>query len=135
MDASEAADLAALQAMAAEGQAPAGETPEPDPAGQVEAMFRPCFAMLAATGPKNAAFYTPAQARVAAESFTVLAEAEGWDLQGLESKWFLRIAFLMTVTPPHALEIIIGRIMAFAVPKARQGDEKPAGEAERRADQ
>lgn len=118
LDASQAADLAALQAMAgADMPQEVGDAPPAVTAvDKVEAMFSPAFKMLAATGPKNAAFYTPQQARMASETFVALADAEGWDLSGLESKWGLRIAFLMCVTPPHAVEWVIGRVMAFALP-------------------
>lgn len=119
MDASEAADLAALEAMAAGEPAAYGAEPvvEVSPVDRVEAMFRPAFMILAGTGPKNAAFYTAQRAREAAAVFVPLADAEGWSLDALEGKWALRIAFLMVVTPPHAVEWVVGKVMAFAAPK------------------
>lgn len=127
LDASQAADLAALQAMAGAdpGVIGADVPPEVSPVDQVEMMFRPAFMLLASMGPKNAAFYTADRARQAAEVFVPLAEAEGWSLDGLSGKWALRVAFLMVVTPPHAVEWVISKLMAFGgpgeKPKAPEG--------------
>lgn len=119
MDASEAADYAALQEMAGDEKGAPGAEPvaEVSPVDRVEALFRPAFMLLAGVGPKNAAFYTEGRAREAARVFVPLAEAEGWNLEGLEGKWALRVAFLMVVTPPHAVEWVVGKVMAFAAPK------------------
>lgn len=126
LDASQAADLASLQAMAGEGLGAADMPPEVSPADQVEMMFRPAFAMLAGMGQKNAAFYTSSRARQAAEVFVALAEAEGWSLDGFGGKWALRVAFVMVVTPPHAVEWVLSRVMAFGRPEPKpegKGDE------------
>lgn len=135
LDASQAADLAALQAMAGAESVAQGGDPAPagpSPVDRVEMSFRPAFAMLAAMGPRNAAFYTPERARAAAEIFVPLAESEGWSLEALEGKWGLRIAFLMTVTPPHALEWAIAKITAFGKPAEQGKKEGEGGEREDR---
>ena len=126
LDASQAADLANLQAMAGEDLGAADMPPEVSPADQVEMMFRPAFAMMAGMGRKNEAFYTSSRARQAAEVFVALAEAEGWSLDGFSGKWALRVAFLMVVTPPHAVEWVLSRVMAFGRPEPEpegKGDE------------
>ena len=129
MDASQAADLANLQALAGDDMGAADMPPEVSQADQVEMMFRPAFAMLAGMGPKNAAFYTASRARQAAEVFVALAEAEGWSLDGFGGKWALRVAFIMVVTPPHAVEWMLARVMAFGRQEAER-ESKPEGKGD-----
>ena len=126
LDASQAADLASLQAMAGEDLGAEDVPPEVSPVDQVEMMFQPAFALLAGMGPKNAAFYRVGRARQAAEVFVALADAEGWSLDGFSGKWALRVAFLLVVTPPHAVEWVLSRVMAFGRPEPEpegKGDE------------
>ena len=119
MDAGQSADLAALRAQAADDVThPAADPGPPGPPAeqveQVECLFSGAFQLLAGTSPKNALFYTPDRARQAAVMFIPLAESEGWDLGSMTGKWGLRIAFLMVVTPPHAVEFVIRSALRLA---------------------
>ena len=112
-------DLEALEAIAAEPGPDFEQGPEVlDPAGgkadQVEALFKPLFAMLCHAVPSLAAYYTTPKVREISELFTALAEQEGWDLDMLQGKWGLRIAFVMVATPPQAVEWVLSRVVGFA---------------------
>lgn len=119
MDAGQSADLAALRAQAADDVTPTAADPGPpgppaEQVAQVECLFSGAFQLLAGTSTKNALFYTPDRARQAAVMFIPLAESEGWDLGSMTGKWGMRLAFLMVVTPPHAVEFVIRSALRLA---------------------
>ncbi len=113
-------------------------TPElvgPDPADTVYATLRPMTALLAASSPVCAAFYTDDKVREISEMFVRLAEVEGWDVSALESKWALRIAFVLVAVPPQGIEWVLSKVVGFAV-GGRKVEEKPdrAGQVEAMTD-
>lgn len=98
----QAADLAALQAAAAEQPAAPG-TPEPEPlpnlADEIAAMISVAVQTLKPAFPSLEEIYTKATTQAAAGAIAGVCEKHGWMQGGLFGKWGEEIACLAIVGP------------------------------------
>lgn len=104
--AEQAADLAALQAAAADTEAPApgqpGAEPEaqaPDLAAEIAAIVTMAVATLGPLFPSLRETYTPQVTQAAAQAIAAVCNKHGWAQGGLMGKWGEEIACAAIVGP------------------------------------